>query len=198
MRILSLNKETKNDLLESLLKRSPNHYGEYEGRVNEIVNAVREKKDVALFEYTEKFDGAKIDKNTIPDPSQLSLAHSRMAFDTLNVSLNKNTMKLYAGSSETLQGTTYSDYTEGQNEYQFTTEWKSSNENVATVSNGTVTAKGAGTATITYTVIRKTITTKIVEEIPQEPESSVPDASTPEESTPNSSSNGEVATSEKK
>ena len=65
MRILSLNKETKNDLLESLLKRSPNHYGEYEGRVNEIVNAVREKKDAALFEYTEKFDGAKIDKNTI-------------------------------------------------------------------------------------------------------------------------------------
>lgn len=65
MRILSLNKETKNDLLESLLKRSPNHYGEYEGRVNEIVNAVREKKDAALFEYTEKFDGAKIDTNTI-------------------------------------------------------------------------------------------------------------------------------------
>jgi histidinol dehydrogenase len=65
MRILSLNKDTKNDLLESLLKRSPNHYGEYEGRVNEIVNAVREKKDAALFEYTEKFDGAKIDKNTI-------------------------------------------------------------------------------------------------------------------------------------
>ena len=31
MRILSLNKETKNDLLESLLKRSPNHYGEFEG-----------------------------------------------------------------------------------------------------------------------------------------------------------------------
>lgn len=65
MRILSLNKDTKNDLLESLLKRSPNHYGEYEGRVNEIVNAVREKKDEALFEYTEKFDGAKIDKGSI-------------------------------------------------------------------------------------------------------------------------------------
>ena len=65
MRILALNKDTKNDLLESLLKRSPNHYGEFEGRVNEIVNAVREKKDAALFEYTEKFDGAKIDTNSI-------------------------------------------------------------------------------------------------------------------------------------
>ena len=65
MRILALNKDTKKDLLESLLKRSPNHYGEYEGRVNEIVSAVRERKDEALFEYTAKFDGAKIDKNSI-------------------------------------------------------------------------------------------------------------------------------------
>ena len=65
MRILALNKETKNDLLESLLKRSPNHYGEFEGRVNEIVNNVRERKDAALFEYTEKFDGAKIDADSI-------------------------------------------------------------------------------------------------------------------------------------
>ena len=65
MKILALNKDTKNDLLESLLKRSPNHYGEYEGRVNEIVSAVRERKDEALFEYTAKFDGAKIDKNSI-------------------------------------------------------------------------------------------------------------------------------------
>ena len=65
MRILDLNKDTKNDLLESLLKRSPNHYGEFEGRVNEIVNNVRERKDAALFEYTEKFDGAKIDADSI-------------------------------------------------------------------------------------------------------------------------------------
>ena len=163
-----------------------------EVKLTDTVQWVESSKQVAS--GTEGY--TKIDKNTIPDPSQLSLAHSRMAFDTLNVSLNKNTMKLYAGSSETLQGTTYSDYTEGQNEYQFTTEWKSSNENVATVSNGTVTAKGAGTATITYTVIRKTITTKIVEEIPQEPESSVPDASTPEESTPEKPSSEETKSEE--
>ena len=65
MRILALNKDTKNDLLESLLKRSPNHYGEFEGRVNEIVNTVRKKKDAAIFEYTEKFDGAKIEADSI-------------------------------------------------------------------------------------------------------------------------------------
>ena len=50
MRILDLNNETKNDLLESLLKRSPNHYGEYESSVNAIVNDVRERKDKALFD----------------------------------------------------------------------------------------------------------------------------------------------------
>ena len=65
MKILTLNKDTKNDLLESLLKISPNHYGEFEGRVNDIVNNVRERKDAALFEYTEKFDGAKIDADSI-------------------------------------------------------------------------------------------------------------------------------------
>ena len=60
MRILTLTKDTKNDLLESLLKRSPNHYGSFEGQVNEIISNVREKKDLALFEYTKKFDGADI------------------------------------------------------------------------------------------------------------------------------------------
>ncbi len=65
MKILALTKESKNDLLESLLKRSPSPYGEFEGRVNESGNKVREEKDAALFEYTEKFDGAKIDADSI-------------------------------------------------------------------------------------------------------------------------------------
>ena len=65
MRILTLNKETKQDLLESLLKRSPNHYGAYEGQVNAIINDVRERKNTALFEYTQKFDGAVIDETSI-------------------------------------------------------------------------------------------------------------------------------------
>ncbi|MBR4026459.1 MAG: histidinol dehydrogenase [Lachnospiraceae bacterium] len=65
MRILTLNKETKQDLLESLLKRSPNHYGAYEGQVNAIINDVRERKNTALFEYTQKFDGDVIDETSI-------------------------------------------------------------------------------------------------------------------------------------
>ena len=41
MRTIKLTEETRKDLLEKLLKRSPNCYGEYEGRVTEVVNTVR-------------------------------------------------------------------------------------------------------------------------------------------------------------
>ena len=65
MKIIKLTKESIQDLLEHLLKRSPDHYGEYEGRVNEIVEQVRKRGDEALFEYTKQFDGADIDAETI-------------------------------------------------------------------------------------------------------------------------------------
>ena len=65
MRILELTENTKSDLLESLLKRSPNSYGEYEGRVNAIIDEVREKRDEAIFAFTEKFDGACINADNI-------------------------------------------------------------------------------------------------------------------------------------
>ncbi|WP_148408659.1 histidinol dehydrogenase [Murimonas intestini] len=65
MRTVRLTKETRNNLLEDLLKRSPNSYGEYEGRVAEIVEAVKEKGDAALFEYTQRFDGARIDASNV-------------------------------------------------------------------------------------------------------------------------------------
>ncbi|MGN0142526.1 MAG: histidinol dehydrogenase [Roseburia sp.] len=65
MRILTLTPETRNNILENLLKRSPNSYGEYEGRVNDIIEQVRQRKDEAVFEYTRKFDGADMDAGTI-------------------------------------------------------------------------------------------------------------------------------------
>ena len=65
MRIVRLTEETKSSLLEDLLKRSPNHYTEYEARVAEIIEAVREKGDEALFAYTKKFDRAEIDASNI-------------------------------------------------------------------------------------------------------------------------------------
>jgi histidinol dehydrogenase len=65
MRIVELNAETRQDLLEKLLKRSPNNYGQYESSVNEIIQNVKEKKDAAVFDYTKRFDGAKIDASNI-------------------------------------------------------------------------------------------------------------------------------------
>ena len=56
MRTIKLTAETKKDLLNSLLKRSPDNYGEFETAVAQIVKNVREKKDEAVFAYTEKFD----------------------------------------------------------------------------------------------------------------------------------------------
>ena len=65
MRIEKLDQNTKKDLLEKLLKRSPTSYGSYEQSVREILDAVRERRDQALFEYTEKFDGARISTDNI-------------------------------------------------------------------------------------------------------------------------------------
>ena len=65
MKILKLTEETQNNILENLLKRSPNSYGEFESRVNDIIQNVRERRDEAIFEYTEKFDGAKIGRENI-------------------------------------------------------------------------------------------------------------------------------------
>ena len=56
MRIVNLTEDTKKNILEDLLKRSPNNYGEYEKIVSDIVNDVVENGDKAVFSYTSKFD----------------------------------------------------------------------------------------------------------------------------------------------
>ena len=65
MKIERLTAESRKNLLEDLLKRSPNQYGQYEERVQVILNRVKEEKDQALFAYTEQFDHAKITAETI-------------------------------------------------------------------------------------------------------------------------------------
>lgn len=56
MRKVKLTADTKQNLLNDLLKRSPNNYTEYENVVADIINNVRAKGDAAVFEYTKKFD----------------------------------------------------------------------------------------------------------------------------------------------
>ena len=65
MRIQKLNSDTKKNLLEDLLKRSPNNYGQYEASVKEILDKVKEEKNAAVFAYTAKFDGAELTADTI-------------------------------------------------------------------------------------------------------------------------------------
>lgn len=65
MRTVVLSEATKKDILENLLKRSPNSYGKYEASVAAILADVKEKGDEAIFEYTKKFDGAEINADNI-------------------------------------------------------------------------------------------------------------------------------------
>ena len=65
MRIVKLTDETKNNILEDLLKRSPNSYGKFEAAVNDILLNVRTNKDEALFKYTKDFDKADINGSNI-------------------------------------------------------------------------------------------------------------------------------------
>lgn len=64
MRIVTLTSETKQNLLENLLKRSTNDYGEYEKVVAEIIEQVKSRKEEAIFEYSLKFDKCELTKET--------------------------------------------------------------------------------------------------------------------------------------
>ena len=65
MRIQKLDERSKKNLLEDLLKRSPNQYTEYEDRVAAILQTVKSGKDKAIFDYTKQFDGVEITADTI-------------------------------------------------------------------------------------------------------------------------------------
>lgn len=65
MRIVELNENSKKNILEDLLKRSPNNYDQFADSVNEILTEVKKNGDDALFAYTKKFDGADIDASNI-------------------------------------------------------------------------------------------------------------------------------------
>jgi histidinol dehydrogenase len=64
MRIVTLNDETKKNLLENLLKRSTNDYGDYEKTVADIIENVKTRKEEAIFEYSLKFDKCNMTKES--------------------------------------------------------------------------------------------------------------------------------------
>lgn len=86
MRIVELNENTKKNLLEDLLKRSPNQYTQYEAAVAEIIANVKEKKDEALFDYTLKFDKTEIRADNIRvTEAEIEEAYARIDPEVLRV-----------------------------------------------------------------------------------------------------------------
>jgi len=83
MRMIELNSETKKNILENLLKRSPNQYDQYAEVVADILKEVRNSKDQALFDYTRRFDKADLTKETI----QVTEAEIEEAYDKVDPSV---------------------------------------------------------------------------------------------------------------
>ena len=65
MRIIKLNEQTRNNIINDLLKRSPSQYTEYESTVKDILEKVRSEKDAALFELTLKYDKFELNADNI-------------------------------------------------------------------------------------------------------------------------------------
>lgn len=65
MKIIKLDEQSKQNILADLLKRDPNNYDSYAGTVQQIVDDVKNRKDRAVFEYTEKFDKAVTNQDNI-------------------------------------------------------------------------------------------------------------------------------------
>ena len=86
MKTIKLTNETKNQILENLLKRSPSQYTEYESTVNEIISNVRIDKNKALFEYTEKFDGYKLTpENILVTRQEIDEAYTKLDKELIDV-----------------------------------------------------------------------------------------------------------------
>lgn len=79
MRIIDLSEDSKNTLLKQLVKRSPQSYGQYERTVNEIIENVKENRDKALFEYTQRFDHCTVTADTIRvTPEEIREAYAKV------------------------------------------------------------------------------------------------------------------------
>lgn len=86
MRKIKLTKDAVDGLLDNLLKRSPNNYGQYTETVNEIVENVKSGGDKALFAYTKQFDGADITKdNFIVSKEEIEEAYAAVSPEILEV-----------------------------------------------------------------------------------------------------------------
>lgn len=86
MRIIELNDTTKKNILEDLLKRSPNQYEAYADKVANIIQDVRDNGDKALFSYTKKFDNLDLNENNIKvTEDEIKLAYEEVDQEVIEV-----------------------------------------------------------------------------------------------------------------
>ncbi|MDD5899801.1 MAG: histidinol dehydrogenase [Lachnospiraceae bacterium] len=86
MRTVCLTEETKKNILEDLLKRSPNQYKEYTERVEAILKDVQQNGDKAVFSYTEKFDKAVLTPDTVRvTEEEIAEAYEKLPARTVEV-----------------------------------------------------------------------------------------------------------------
>jgi len=86
MKIVALSNETKQSILDDLLKRSPNNYTEYEATVNEIIENVKANGDKAVFDYTLKFDKfALTPENIKVTKEEIADAYTRLDAELIEV-----------------------------------------------------------------------------------------------------------------
>ncbi len=86
MRILDVNKDTIDELLSRLLKRSPTNYSQYESVVADVIAKVRTEGDAAVFAYTKKFDGADINaSNIVVTDAEIEEAYREVSPELLDV-----------------------------------------------------------------------------------------------------------------
>ena len=96
MRILELTESTRNNILENLLKRSPNNYGEYEEKVKDIIEQVRSRGDEAVLEFTQRFDGCELTPDTLEvTKEEIAEAYKALTPEFIEV-LKKSTANIRA------------------------------------------------------------------------------------------------------
>ena len=113
MRKVKLTKESTKDILETLLKRSPNNYGKYEDAVADILAKVKAEGDEALFAFTREFDKVEVTKETIRvTPEEIEEAYKLVDPSLIDV-IKKALVNIRSYHEKQLQNSWFTSTTDG-------------------------------------------------------------------------------------
>ena len=113
MRKVKLTKESTKDILETLLKRSPNNYGKYEDAVANILAKVKAEGDTALFAFTREFDKVEVTRDTIRvTPEEIEEAYKLVDPSLIDV-IKKALVNIRSYHEKQLQNSWFTSTTDG-------------------------------------------------------------------------------------